>query len=69
MNRGDFGQCEQFKRGRESRTPQLDSHNKYSVLATTINADIPKTEEKVRKVEEGTLREVMVKIGLKRIDT
>ena len=52
MNRGDFGQCEQFKRGRESRTPQLDSHNKYSVLATTINADIPKTEDKVRKVEE-----------------
>jgi len=40
------------------------------VLATTINADTSKAEEqeKVRKVEERTLREVMVKIGLERID-
>ena len=34
----------------------------------TINADAPKPEEKVRKVGERTLREVMVKIGLERID-
>ena len=34
----------------------------------TINANIPKLEEKVRKVRERTLREVMVKIGLERID-
>jgi len=40
------------------------------VLATTINADTPKAEEqeKVRKVEGRTLREVTVKIGLDRID-
>jgi len=35
----------------------------------TINADAPKSEEKVRKVAGKTLREVMVKIGLERIDT
>ena len=35
----------------------------------TINTDVPKPEEKVRKVEEKTLREVMVKIGPERIDT
>ena len=34
-----------------------------------INADTPASEEKVRKVEKRTLREVMVKIGLERIDT
>jgi len=34
-----------------------------------INADTPASEEKVRKAEERTLREVMVKIGLERIDT
>jgi len=41
------------------------------VLATTINADMSKAEEqeKVRKVEGRTLREVTVKIGLERIDT
>jgi len=38
------------------------------VLATIINADTPISEEKVRKVEGRTLREVIVKIGLKRID-
>ena len=32
-----------------------------------INANILKLEEKVRKVRERTLREVMVKIGLERI--
>ena len=35
----------------------------------TINADAPKLEEKVRKVKGKMLREVTVKIGLKRIDT
>ena len=35
----------------------------------TINADAPKPEEKVRKVGERTLREVMVKIGLEKINT
>jgi len=39
------------------------------VLATIINADTPASEEKVRKAEGRTLREVMVKIGLERIDT
>jgi len=34
-----------------------------------INADTPASEEKVRKVEERTLREVTVKIRLERIDT
>ena len=34
-----------------------------------INADIPASEEKVRKAEGRTLREVTVKIGLERIDT
>ena len=38
-------------------------------MATIINADIPTLEEKVRKVERKMLREVMVKIGLERIDT
>ena len=60
---------EQFKRDRESRTPQLDSQNKYSVLAMIINTDTLASEEKVRKAEGRTLREVTVKIGLERIDT
>ena len=34
----------------------------------TINANAHKLEEKVRKVEERTLREVTVKIGLERIN-
>ena len=38
------------------------------MLATIINADTPASEEKVRKVEERTLREVTVKIGLEKID-
>ena len=59
-----------LKGGGESRAPRLDSCNKYSVLATAINADAPETEEnEVRKMEEKTLREVMVKIGLERVDT
>ena len=35
----------------------------------TINADTPTSEEKERKAEGRTLREVTVKIGLERIDT
>ena len=38
------------------------------MLATIINAHISASEEKVRKVEGRTLREVTVKIGLERID-
>jgi len=34
-----------------------------------INANIPASEEKVRKKEGRTLREITVKIGLERIDT
>jgi len=39
------------------------------VLATIINTDTPASEEKVRKVEGRTLREVTVKIGLERLNT
>jgi len=71
---GKFAIFRQFKRGGESRVPRLDSYNKFNILATEINADILKpegTEKKieVRKVKRKVLREVTVKIGLKRIDT
>ena len=70
MNRGDFGQCEQFKRGGESRTPRLDFQNRYSVLAQGIKADASEREEtEVRKFERKPLREVTIKIGLERLDT
>ena len=39
------------------------------MLATIINTDTPASEEKVRKVEGRTLREVTVKIGLERLNT
>ena len=69
-NRGNHKQFEQFKSGRESRIPQLDSPNRYSVLAKGINADAPEIEETdVRKNEGKILREVTVKIGLERINT
>jgi len=71
-DRGDLQSKRQFKRGGESKTPRLDSQNKHSVLATIVNTDAPKSEkkeEKVRKAGGKTLREVTVKIGLKRIDT
>jgi len=71
-HRGKFIIFEQFKRRRESRIPQLDSFNKFNVLAIQINAGILDSEgreEKIRKVEGRTLREVTVKIGLERIDT
>jgi len=43
-----------------------------SILATEINAgtsEIEETRVEARKIEERTLREVTVKIGLERIDT
>ena len=39
------------------------------MLATIINTDTPASEEKVKKVEGRTVREVPVKIGLERINT
>jgi len=69
--RGKFAIFKQFKRGRESRVPQLDSLNKFNVLAMQIDASTSDSEgskEKVRKVEGRTLREVTVRIGLERID-
>jgi len=70
---GKFAIFGQFKRGGESRISQLDSYNKFNVLATEINADISKPERtkkkmEVRKAEGKVLREVMVKIRLERID-
>ena len=60
----------QFKRDGESRVPRLDSYNKYNVLAIEINVDTLETEGKieVRKTEGRTLRKIMVKIELERID-
>ena len=54
---------------RESRTSQLGSHNRYSVLATEIKADASGKEEmEVRKNERKPLREVTIKIRLERLD-
>ena len=39
------------------------------MLTTIINANTSTSEEKVRKIEKRTLREVIVKIRLERIDT
>ena len=66
-------QSRQFKRGGESRVPQLDSFNKFNVLAKEMNADILEPEGmgkkiEIRKVEGKTLREVTVQIGLKRVN-
>ena len=55
----------------ELRYSQLSSHNKFSVLATEINAGTSVSEgtkKEVRKVEIKILREVTVKIRLERID-
>ena len=61
---------EHFKRGGESRVPRLDSHNKYNVLTTGINAGTFEAKgSKKTEVERKPLREVTVKIGLERIDT
>ena len=47
-------------------------YNKFNVLATGINAGISESEGtkvKVRRTEGRPLREVMIKIGLERVDT
>jgi len=72
-NQGKSCIREQFKRGGEFRIPQLDSHNRFNVLAMGINAGTSelegsKKEVEVRKVEGRPLREVTVKIGLEKID-
>ena len=67
------GNFEQFKRGGESRVSRLDSYNKFNVLANEIKVgalELKRSKEKieVEKVEGRSLREVMVKIGLERIN-
>jgi len=67
------GTIEQFKRGGEYRVPQLDSYNKFNVLAREIQVGTPESERSkkevdIRKSTGGSLREVTVKIGLERID-
>ena len=50
----------------------LSSHNKYNVLATGINTgtfESEGTRKEGRRIETKPLREVMVKIGLERINT
>ena len=59
------------KRGESSRGT-LYSYNKFNILAREIQAGASEAERskvEVRKTEGRLLREVMVKIGLKRIDT
>ena len=58
----------QFKRGGKSRVPQLDSYNKFNVLANEIQVGIQELEGSKKRVEERILREITVKIGLERID-
>ena len=67
---GKLQTFEQFKRGRESRIPQLYSHNRFNILANTIQVGTKNIEGrmKVRKVEEKPLRKVTVKIRLEKID-
>ena len=62
-----------MKRGGESRVPQLDSYNKFNVLAReiqvgTLESERNKKKIEVRKMEGRLLREVTVKIGFERID-
>jgi len=63
----------QFKRGGESRIPQLDSCNRFNILANEIQVGTQESEGskrkiEVRKIEGKTLREVTVKTRLERID-
>ena len=59
-----------FKKGRESRIPRLDSHNRFNILAMEINASTFESEESKKEIrKEKPLREVIVKIRLERIDT
>ena len=71
--RGKYWTIEQFKRGEESRVHWLDFYNKFNVLAKEIQVDVLESERskkkvEVKKVEGRLLREITVKIGLKRID-
>ena len=64
----------QFKREGESRISQLDSCNRFNILANEIQVGTQESEGskrkiEVRKIEGKTLREVIVKIRLERIDT
>ena len=64
----------QFKRDGESRVPQLDSYNRFNVLAKEIQVGVSESErnkEKVeaRKIKWRILRKVTVKIVLERINT
>ena len=67
--RGKYGTLKQFKIGEESRIPQLDSYNKFNVLAREIQVGILESERNKENVEERLLREITVKIWLERIDT
>ena len=71
-NQGKLRTIESFKRCGEYKVPQLDSYNKFNILATEINVDTLKSERnkkvEVRKMKGKMLREVTVKIGLERID-
>jgi len=73
--RGKFQTIGQFKKGRESRVPQLDSNNRFYVLTkmkvgTSDSEGTKKKEVEVKKTKgEESLREITVKIRLERIDT
>ena len=72
--RGKSETIEQFKRGGESRVSQLDSYNKFNVLAREIQVGTPESEGSkkgvnIRKLTGGSLKKITVKIGLERIDT
>ena len=65
----------QFKRGEESRVSRLDSNNRFHVLTKmkVSTSDLKETKKKKVKVRKAKgdkpLREITVKIGLKRINT
>ena len=70
--KGNSKQLDNLKERRgESSRGTLDSYNKFNILARKIQAGASEAERskvEVRKTEGRLLREVMVKIGLKRID-
>ena len=72
--RGKFQTIRQFKRKQESKVSQLDSNNRFYVLtkmkvSTSDSERTKKKEVKVRKTKgDESLREIIVKIGLERID-
>jgi len=73
--RGKFQTIRQFKRGGESKVPQLDSNNRFHVLTkikvgTSDSERTKKKEVGVRKTKgDESLREITIKIGLEKIDT